>query len=121
MEKVNIAEKLASFEEQWVPKVVGEINDCFVKVVKFTGEYNWHFHEHEDEMFLVVKGQVVIKLRDKDVTLNEGEFLIVPKGVEHMPVAEREAHVVLFEQKTTINTGNTRNERTIINTKLEHI
>ncbi|MFC1588331.1 cupin domain-containing protein [Planctomycetota bacterium] len=121
MEKVNIAAKLASFEEHWVPKVVGEVNDCYVKVVKFKGEYNWHFHEQEDELFMVVKGQFVVKLRDKDITLHEGELFIVPKGVEHMPVAEEEAQVMLFEKNTTVNTGNTRNERTILAEKLDTI
>ena len=121
MEKVNVAEKLSTFTEQWVPKIVGKVNNFAVKVVKFTGEYNWHHHDDEDEMFWVVKGKFTIKLRDKDIELNEGEFFIVPKGVEHKPVADEECHVVLFERDTTINTGNTRNERTILAQDLDKI
>ncbi|RNB90330.1 cupin domain-containing protein [Brevibacillus fluminis] len=113
MEKVNIQEKLSLFQEYWSPKIAGELNDSYVKLVKLKGEFVWHHHEHEDEMFLVVKGTLRIKFRDKDVVLQEGEFLIVPKGVEHMPVADEEVHVLLLEPKTTLNTGNTVNERTV--------
>lgn len=113
MQKVNIKEKLSKFSEHWSPKIVGEINDSYVKVVKLQGEFVWHKHDDEDEMFLVIKGTLTIKLRTEDVTLEEGEFFIIPKGVEHMPVAENEVHVLLFEPKTTLNTGNVNNERTV--------
>ncbi|WP_400162691.1 cupin domain-containing protein [Brevibacillus sp. TJ4] len=113
MEKVNIAQKFTLFSDLWSPKIAGEINDTHVKLVKLKGEFVWHHHEHEDEMFLVVKGRLLLKFRDRDVWLEEGEFLIVPKGVEHMPVAEEEVHVLLLEPKTTRNTGNVENERTV--------
>jgi mannose-6-phosphate isomerase-like protein (cupin superfamily) len=112
IEKVNIAEKLRLFDEHWSPKIAGEVNDSYVKLVKFQGEFVWHQHEMEDEMFLVVKGNITIKLRDGDVHLSEGEYVIIPRGVEHMPVAEEEAHVLLFEPKTVLNTGDVQNERT---------
>jgi mannose-6-phosphate isomerase-like protein (cupin superfamily) len=113
MEKVNLAEKLARVKEYWSPKIVGEVNDSYVKVVKFAGEFLWHHHENEDEMFLVVKGTMRMRFRERDVLVREGEFIVVPRGVEHMPVAEGEVHVVLFEPKTTLNTGNVKNERTL--------
>ena len=113
MEKVNLAEKLAQFKEHWNPKVVGEVNDCYVKVVKFKGEFVWHHHDLEDEMFMVIKGRFVMKLRDRDVQLEEGEFIIIPHGVEHMPVADEEVEVLLIEPKTTLNTGNVKSERTV--------
>jgi mannose-6-phosphate isomerase-like protein (cupin superfamily) len=113
MEKINLAEKLGRVSEYWSPKIVGQVNDSLVKVVKFQGEFVWHHHENEDEMFLVVKGTMRMRFRDGDVLVNEGEFIIVPRGVEHMPVAEAEVHVVLFEPKSTLNTGNVRNERTL--------
>jgi mannose-6-phosphate isomerase-like protein (cupin superfamily) len=113
MEKVNIAQKLTLFQEYWSPKIVGEVNDSYVKLVKFQGEFVWHHHENEDELFLVVKGKLLIKLRDQDIWLNEGEFVIIPKMVEHMPVAEEEVHVLLLEPKSTLNTGNVQNERTV--------
>ncbi|WP_221629580.1 cupin domain-containing protein [Brevibacillus sp. AG162] len=119
MMKVNLAEKFSLFHEHWNPKIAGELNDSYVKLAKLKGEFVWHQHENEDEMFLVVKGQLLIKFRDKDVWLNEGEFLIVPKGVEHMPVAEEEVHVLLLEPKTTLNTGDQVNEKTV--TDLETI
>jgi len=112
IEKVNLAEKFSLFEEHWSPKIAGEVNDSYVKLVKFTGEFVWHHHEAEDEMFLVVKGSMTMKLRDRDVEVGEGEFIIIPRGVEHMPVADQEAHVILFEPKTVLNTGNVTNERT---------
>jgi mannose-6-phosphate isomerase-like protein (cupin superfamily) len=118
-EKVNLAEKLAQFHEHWSPKIVGELNGQHVKLVKFTGEFVWHHHEHEDELFLVVKGQFRMEFRDRQVWLEEGEFLIVPRGVEHRPVAEEEAHVLLFEPATTLNTGNLRSDRTV--SQLERI
>jgi mannose-6-phosphate isomerase-like protein (cupin superfamily) len=119
MEKINLAEKLAKVSEYWSPKIVGEVNDSYVKLVKFQGEFVWHHHENEDEMFLVVKGTMRMRFRERDVLVREGEFIIVPRGVEHMPVAEGEVHVVLFEPKSTLNTGNVRNERTL--SELERI
>jgi mannose-6-phosphate isomerase-like protein (cupin superfamily) len=113
MEKVNIRQKLSQFDDHWSPKIVGELNGQYVKLVKFQGEFVWHHHEHEDEMFLVMKGRFRMEYRDRHVWLEEGEFLIVPRGVEHRPVAEEEAHVLLFEPATTLNTGNVVNERTI--------
>jgi mannose-6-phosphate isomerase-like protein (cupin superfamily) len=108
MQKVNLAEKLAQFSEQWKPKIVGELNGQQVKLVKFQGPVLGHHHEHEDEMFLVVKGRFRMEFRDRHVWLEEGEFLIVPRGVEHRPVAEEEAHVLLFEPASTLHTGNLR-------------
>jgi mannose-6-phosphate isomerase-like protein (cupin superfamily) len=112
LEKVNLSEKFRLFEEHWSPKIAGEVNDSYVKLVKFQGDFVWHKHDEEDEMFLVVKGRITIRLRDGDVRLDEGEFIVIPRGVEHMPVAEEEAHVLLFEPKTVLNTGDVRNERT---------
>ena len=99
--KVNLAEKLDLFQDQWVPRVVGEVNDFQVKVVKIQGEFVWHHHEEEDELFLVLKGQLRIEFRDGVVELGPGELVVVPKGVEHRPVAENEVHVVLFERSAT--------------------
>jgi len=113
IEKVNLAEKLSRFQEYWSPKIVGEVNESHVKLAKLKGEFLWHHHEHEDELFLVLKGRMRIRLRDRDVALEEGEFLVVPKGVEHLPVAKEEAHVLLLEPKSTVNTGNVRSERTV--------
>jgi len=113
MDKINIYEKLNLFNEHWSPKILGEVNESYVKVSKFKGEFLWHTHENEDEMFYVLKGLLIIRFRDKDVYLKEGEFLIIPKGIEHMPVAEEEVHVMLIEAKTTLNTGDVRNERTV--------
>src|SRR5262245_56832399 len=110
--KVNIADKLLRFSEHWAPKIVGELNGQYVKLVKFSGPFTWHHHDIEDEMFLVVKGRFRMEFRDGDVWLEPGEFIIVPKGVEHRPVADEEAQVLLFEPATTLNTGNVRNERT---------
>ncbi len=111
--KVNLAGKLASFDEPWVPKIVGELNGQYVKVVKFEGEYVWHHHDHEDELFLVLRGRVAIHFRDEVVDLDEGEFLIVPRGVEHKPVARETAHVLLFEPASNRNTGNVDHDYTI--------
>jgi len=108
MEKVNLAEKFGLFEEYWSPKIVGELNGQQVKVAKALGEFDWHRHESEDELFLVVKGEMRIELRDGAVQLREGEFFIVLRGVEHRPVAEVETHVLLFEPASTLNTGNVR-------------
>jgi mannose-6-phosphate isomerase-like protein (cupin superfamily) len=113
MKVVNLAQKFSLFSEYWSPKIVGELNGQQVKVVKLHGEFIWHRHEHEDELFLVVKGRLRMKLRDREVTINAGEFFIVPKGVEHLPIAEEEVHVVLLEPASTLNTGNVRNERTV--------
>jgi len=113
MDKVNLVRKFSLFSELWTPKVVGELNDNFVKLGKIKGEFVWHRHDNEDEMFLVVKGQMTIKLRDRDIPLAEGEFFIVPKGVEHMPVAEKETWIMMVEPKTTLNTGDRQNERTV--------
>ena len=112
IEKVNLSEKFGLFGEHWSPKIAGEVNDSYVKLVKFRGDFVWHKHEEEDEMFLVVKGEIVIRLRDGDVRLSEGEFVIIPRGVEHKPFAEEEAHVLLFEPKTVLNTGDVVEERT---------
>jgi mannose-6-phosphate isomerase-like protein (cupin superfamily) len=113
LEKVNLADKLALFDEHWSPKIVAELNDAYVKVVKFQNEFVWHHHDDEDELFLVVAGRMRMELRDGDVVVGPGELIVVPKGVEHRPVAEEETHVVLIEPKTTLNTGNVRNERTV--------
>jgi len=119
MEKVNLLQKFTVVREYWTPKIVGELNDFYVKMVKLKGEFIWHHHEQEDELFLVVKGKLLLRFRDRDVWLQEGEFLIVPRGVEHLPIAEEEACVMLVEPKTTLNTGNVINERTM--EKLERI
>ena len=115
MEKVNLNQKFSLVQDYWSPKIAGEINDSYVKLVKFKGEFVWHHHETEDELFLVVKGKLLIKLRDRDIWLQEGEFVIIPKGIDHLPIADEEAHVILLEPKTTLNTGNTQNERTVTN------
>jgi mannose-6-phosphate isomerase-like protein (cupin superfamily) len=117
--KVNLREKFGMFADRWSPKIVGEVNDSHVKLVKLQGEFVWHRHVREDELFLVVKGRITIRFRDGDVGLEENEFQIVPKGVEHMPVSEEEAWVLLFEPKTTLNTGDVENERTVA--KLDRI
>ena len=113
MEKVTLSEKLARISAHWQPKIVGELNGQQVKLVKFKGPFLWHSHEHEDELFLVVRGQFRMELRDGEVELRAGEFLIVPRGVEHRPVADEEVEVLLFEPASTLNTGNVRNERTV--------
>lgn len=112
MNKVNLSEKFALVNEYWSPKIVGELNGQQVKLVKFKGPFAWHHHEHEDELFYVVKGSFVMELRDKNIELGEGDFLIVPRGVEHRPNAEEEVWVMLFEPASTLNTGNTENEFT---------
>lgn len=119
IEKVNVEDKFARFREHWQPRIIGELNDSYVKAVKVKGEFVWHDHPSEDELFFVVKGRLVIRLRDGEVGLEAGEFAIVPHGVEHLPVAEEEAHVLLLESKTTVNTGTVSNERTI--TQLERV
>jgi mannose-6-phosphate isomerase-like protein (cupin superfamily) len=112
MDKVNLAEKLASISEQWQPRIVGELNGQQVKLARIQGEFIWHHHQNEDELFLVVHGSIILQLRDRDVHLAEGEMFIVPRGVEHRPIAAEEAHILMFEPAGTLNTGNVRNERT---------
>ena len=110
MEKINLAEKFALINEHWRPKVVGELNGQEVKLVKFQGEFPWHHHENEDEMFMAMKGNFRIEFRDRTVELNEGEFVIVPRGIEHRPVADEEVEVLLFEPANLKNTGNVEDE-----------
>ena len=118
IQKVNLRQKLSLFREHWQPKIVGEVNEMLVKAVKFQGEFVWHQHETEDELFLVVKGRMLMKLRDpdeRDVWVEPGELIVIPHGVEHCPVAPEGAdcHIVLIEPATTLNTGNVRSERTV--------
>ena len=113
MEKVNIAQKLSLFQEHYTPKLIAELNGQAVKLVKLQGPFVWHHHDDEDELFLVIKGRLRMELRDGDIILEEGEMLVVPRGVEHRPSAEEETHILLFEPATTLNTGNLRNERTV--------
>ena len=113
MEAINLSRKFSLFRDYWSPKIVGELNDAYVKLVKVKGEFVWHHHEAEDELFLVVKGRLLIRLRDRDLHLSAGELVIIPRGVEHRPVAEEEAHILLLEPKSTLNTGNIKNERTV--------
>jgi mannose-6-phosphate isomerase-like protein (cupin superfamily) len=119
LDVVNLKDKLNLFQEHWRPKIVGEVNDSYIKLTKFKGEFIWHKHDAEDELFLVVKGNLTIKLRDRDLQLAEGEFAVIPKGVEHMPVADEEVHVMLIEPKTTLNTGDQQTDRTL--SELERI
>ena len=112
-EKVNLAQKLSLFSEQWSPKVVGELNGQHVKLVKLLGKFVWHHHDEEDELFLVVEGRFRMEFRDREVWVQKGEFIVVPRGVEHRPVAEEEASVLLFEPASTLNTGNVRGELTV--------
>ncbi len=112
MQKVNIQEKLASFSDYWNPRIVGELNGQHVKATKLKGEFIWHHHDLEDEMFLVIKGKLKMEFREKTVEVNPGEFIIVPRGVEHRPVADEEVELLLFEPASTLNTGNVENERT---------
>jgi mannose-6-phosphate isomerase-like protein (cupin superfamily) len=113
METINLHEKFSLFTDYWNPRIIGEVNECHVKAVKLKGEFVWHHHEHEDELFLVVKGTLCMRFRDREAFVREGEFVIVPRGVEHLPVADEEVHIVLIEPKTTLNTGNITNERTV--------
>lgn len=112
MEKVNIREKLDQFSDHWNPRIIGELNGQHVKAVKLKGEFIWHHHDHEDELFLVTKGMLRMEFRDKTTEVKEGEFIIVPRKVEHRPVAPEEVHILLFEPASTLNTGNVENERT---------
>jgi mannose-6-phosphate isomerase-like protein (cupin superfamily) len=113
MNTVNLRDKFARFSDYCNPRIIGEVNDCQVKAVKLKGAFVWHHHEREDELFLVVKGTLRMKFRDREAIVNEGEFVIVPRGVEHCPVADEEVHIVLIEPKSTLNTGNITNERTV--------
>ena len=112
MKKINISQKLAQFNDHWNPRIIGELNKQHVKLAKIKGEFIWHKHDHEDEMFLVLKGTLKIEFRDRTETIQENEIIIVPKGVEHKPIAEEEVSIMLFEPATTINTGDLDNERT---------
>jgi mannose-6-phosphate isomerase-like protein (cupin superfamily) len=113
MRKVNVAEKLSMFSEHYSPKIAGELNGQLIKLVKFKGEFVWHQHDNEDEMFYVIRGSFDMHLRDEIITINQGEFIIIPRGTEHKPVASEEVEVMLFEPASTLNTGNVVNERTI--------
>jgi mannose-6-phosphate isomerase-like protein (cupin superfamily) len=112
IEKINIAEKLSRFTDFWNPRIAGELNGQQVKLVKFNGDFIWHKHDFEDEMFLVVRGSFIMELRDRSIEISEGEFIIIPKGTEHRPRASEEVHVMLFEPASTLNTGNEKNELT---------
>lgn len=111
--KVNLQREFAKFSDHWSPRIAADLNGQQVKLVKFRGEFDWHFHEHEDELFLVHRGAFVMEFRGHKIELHEGEMLVVPKGVEHRPVADQEVEVLLFEPATTLNTGNVRTERTV--------
>ena len=115
LDKLNLADQLERFKDQWSPKVIASLNGQLVKLVKLQGAFVWHHHEVEDELFLVVKGRFRMEFRDRDVWLEVGEMIVVPRGVEHRPVADEEAHVLLFEPASTLNTGNIRDERTVEN------
>jgi mannose-6-phosphate isomerase-like protein (cupin superfamily) len=111
--RINLTEMFERFDETWSPRIVGELNGQHVKLAKLKGEFVWHSHENEDELFYVVRGHLTMRLRDRTVELDEGDLFIVPRGVEHLPVAEQECHVMLFEPASTLNTGNVRGERTV--------
>jgi mannose-6-phosphate isomerase-like protein (cupin superfamily) len=113
IKKVNLAEKFSLFQEPWSPRIIAELNDSFVKLVKLQGEFVWHHHDVEDELFMVIQGELTIKLRQGDLHLNPGELVVIPKGIEHMPVANGVVQVLLLEPKSTRNTGNVQNERTV--------
>lgn len=112
MDKINLTEKFSLFTDYYNPRIIGELNDQHVKAVKLKGEFVWHKHDHEDELFLVIKGRLTMELRDKIIEINEGEFIIVPHGVEHKPSAAEEVHILLFEPASTLNTGDVKNEMT---------
>lgn len=119
LQTVNLSQKFSLFSDHWKQRIIGELNDSQVKIVKIKGEFVWHHHDNEDELFLVTKGTLRMKFRDHDSLVGPGEFIIVPRGVEHCPVADEEVHIVLIEPKSTLNTGNVTNERTVA--QLEHI
>ena len=111
--KINIAEKLSLIDKHWTPRLIGQINDTDVKLVKLKGEFVWHHHDQEDELFLILRGRLLMQFRDREEWIEEGEFIIVPHGVEHRPVAPEEVHLMLIEPQGTLNTGNVVNERTV--------
>lgn len=113
MNRINLAEKLAHFSAHWQPKIIAELNGQHVKLVKIKGEFVWHHHDREDELFLVIRGRLRMRFRDREEVIGPGEFVVVPHGVEHMPVADEETEIVLIEPRATLNTGNVRNERTV--------
>ena len=113
MRTVNLAEKFAQFSEHWSPRLVGQVNGCAIKLVRISGEFVWHHHAEEDEMFLVISGRLRMRFRDGEQVVGPGEFIIVPRGVEHLPTAEGEPQIMLVEPDTTLNTGNVVNERTV--------
>ena len=116
--RINLAKAISGIDEHWSPRIAGQVNDSYVKLAKIQGEFIWHQHDQEDELFLVVKGRLLMQLRDRDLWLDEGEFTIIPRGVEHRPVADEEVHLLLFEPATTVNTGEEVNERTVTDTWL---
>lgn len=113
MSGINLLRKFEEFQEQWSPKIIGELNGQHVKIARIKGEFVWHRHENEDELFYVVKGEIILRLRDKDITLQSGDMYIVPRGVEHQPFAEEEAFILMFEPAGTLNTGSSQSERTV--------
>ena len=117
MDKINLAQKFSLFSEHYSPKIVGELNDSYVKLAKLQGDFMWHHHDNEDELFFVVKGALRMKVREngaeREIVIHPGEFIIIPRGVEHLPSADEETHIMLLEPKTTLNTGNIQNERTL--------
>lgn len=117
--KINLDEKFQTFNDYWSPKIVANVNDSQIKVAKFKGEFNWHHHENEDELFMVIKGELTIQFRDKNITARSGEMILIPKKVEHCPLAKEEVWVILMEPNTTLNTGNVRTDKTV--EKLEEI
>jgi mannose-6-phosphate isomerase-like protein (cupin superfamily) len=119
METINLKDKFSQFSDYWNPRIIGELNDCHIKAVKLKGEFVWHHHDNEDELFLVARGTLRMKFRDRETLVREGEFIIVPRGTEHCPAADEEVHLILMEPKSTLNTGNITNERTVA--QLEHI
>jgi mannose-6-phosphate isomerase-like protein (cupin superfamily) len=119
METINLKDKFSQFSDYWNPRIIGELNDCHIKAVKLKGEFVWHHHDNEDELFLVARGTLRMKFRDRETLVREGEFIIVPRGIEHCPGADEEVHLILMEPKSTLNTGNITNERTVA--QLEHI
>jgi mannose-6-phosphate isomerase-like protein (cupin superfamily) len=119
METINLKDKFSQFSDYWNPRIIGELNDCHIKAVKLKGEFVWHHHDNEDELFFVARGTLRMKFRDRETLVREGEFLIVPRGTEHCPAADEEVHLILMEPKSTLNTGNITNERTVA--QLEHI
>ena len=124
MEKINLQQKFASFSEHWSPKIIGELNDFAVKIVKVQGEFVWHHHDEEEELFFVIKGRLLMQVREtserqSDIWVEEGELIIIPHGVEHRPVTEEETQLMLLEPRSTVNTGNVSNERTVLH--VEHL